>query len=47
MGFEAGGVGAVVAGGVKSKPPEKGGGGLADIPHPRTWKFIQTKWAIR
>ena len=38
MGFEAGGV--------KSKPPEKGGG-LADIPHPRTWKFIQTKWAIR
>ena len=32
-------------GGVESKPPEKGEG-LADIPHPRTGKFIRTNLAI-
>ena len=40
-----GGVGSGAGGGGWS-PKIRGGGDLADIPNPRTWKFIQTKWAI-
>ena len=38
------GEGMVVGGGVESKAPEKGG--VADIPHRQTGKFILTNWAM-